>query len=121
MTITDLVEGGFPFFHLGSGRLWRRILNRIRSSGQSEVDAPLAMAYELTLRGLGVALFTPALVERDLSAGRLVQLTMADAEPDVRTIALVRHQRRPALSTAAANFVAVFARRVEGAGRRLLR
>ena len=38
---------------------------------------------------------------------------LEDAEPDSRRIALVRHQRREALSPVAANFVALFRREVE--------
>src|SRR5205085_131893 len=113
LTLEALSDSREPFFHLGSGRLWRRILDRKRLSGNPNIDAPLAMAYQLTLRGMGIALFTSSLVGKDLAAGRLVQLQVEDAEPDSRSIALVRHQRRETLSPVAANFVAVFRWQVE--------
>jgi DNA-binding transcriptional LysR family regulator len=108
VTLDELAQSSEPFFHLGSGRLWTLLVSRIRAVGRSNLDAPLTTAYELLLRGIGVALFTRGLVDGDLKAGRLVEVNVADARPDYRGIALVRHIARERLSPAAANFARVF-------------
>jgi DNA-binding transcriptional LysR family regulator len=106
--LEELIRGTEPFFHLGSGRLWTLIVSRIRALGRSNIDAPLPTAYELVLRGMGVGLFTRGLVQADLTAGRLVEVSVADTRPDYRGIALVRHIARERLSPAAANFARLF-------------
>jgi DNA-binding transcriptional LysR family regulator len=108
LTRDELVRGKEPFFHLGSGRLWTLIVSRMRAVGRNNISAPLPTAYELVLRGIGVALFTRRLVEADLKAGRLVELNVEDARPDYRGIALVRHIAKERLSPAGANFARVF-------------
>jgi DNA-binding transcriptional LysR family regulator len=62
----------------------------------------------MLLRGMGLALFTRALVQDDIQAGRLIELQVADAADDERGIALVRHISRDRLSPAAAAFTEVY-------------
>jgi DNA-binding transcriptional LysR family regulator len=108
VTTAELIASGEPFYHLGSGQQWTKIIAAIRAAGRGNIDAPLATAYELTLNGTGVALFTRSLVHRDLQAGRLVELTVSDAAPDYRGVALVRYVFRDRLSAMAVNFVKTF-------------
>lgn len=108
LTLADLEQGTEPVFHLGSGRLWRRIVAGRRAVGRANVDAPLPTMYTLLIRGMGVALFTRALVQADIEAGRLVELVIEDAGVDHRGVALVRHIARDRLSPASHAFAEVY-------------
>jgi DNA-binding transcriptional LysR family regulator len=104
----DIVEQGRPFFHLGSGQVYRHIVAQIRALDLPNVDVPLSTSDRLLRQGIGVGCYTRTLVADDLTAGRLVELCIADALSDYRQIAFVRYRRKRPLSSAAQNFIAQF-------------
>jgi DNA-binding transcriptional LysR family regulator len=88
--VAEVRELARPFFVLRWGPSVEALLARLTGGEEPSMEIPSVAARQLLLRGMGAALFTRALIEDDLAAGRLVEITLADEGPVYRDSALVR-------------------------------
>jgi DNA-binding transcriptional LysR family regulator len=108
ITSLDLVREGQPYWRVDWGPEVRTWHAHLIEASRTITEMPIHTAHELVLRGLGVALQARPHVTADLTAGRLIELSMRDLPSFARESALVCLSREePHLSTATRAFITV--------------
>jgi len=108
LRVADLVQHGNPFLRVDWSVETRTWQIRVASDEPSEVEVPPHTAYDLVVRGTGVALLTRTFVNRDLVEGRLVELGVSDLPGLLRETILVQVAREAPLPAVVQEFIRIF-------------
>ncbi|BCL80654.1 substrate-binding domain-containing protein [Ktedonobacteria bacterium brp13] len=93
ITLSDVVSQSHPFFLIDWSmevKQWQSHL--LASSPSSMIEVPPQTAYDVIIRGRGVALLTQAMVNQDVKTGRLVELSLQE-RPHLQRESLLMHRR----------------------------
>ncbi len=116
LTVEELVEKGQPYHETVWGTTEDARIAPTSGRGWDEHELPHEMMRQLILRGIGVGFLPQTLVAEDLTSGRLVTLSVSDANGLTRELALVRHARGNALPSAVLSFIDIVRAEVTRAG-----
>jgi DNA-binding transcriptional LysR family regulator len=119
VTIEQVVREADPYHETTWGTLEDARLVHASGRGREVFEFPHGLMRRLILDGIGAGFLPAPLVREDIAAGRLIALSLADADGLIRELALVRHAPSDPLPTAARAFaeaVRAEATRVAGAG-----
>jgi DNA-binding transcriptional LysR family regulator len=109
ITLSDVVSQSQPFFLIDWSmevKQWQSQL--LASSPSSIIEVPPQTAYDLIINGMGVALLTQTMVQQDVTAGRLVELSIRDIPHFQRESLLMQRSADSSLPTAVNEWLRFF-------------
>ncbi|GCE15454.1 LysR family transcriptional regulator [Tengunoibacter tsumagoiensis] len=109
VTLQDIVNQGSPFFLIDWNvevKQWQSHL--LATSPSSTIEVPPQTAYDLLMRGKGVAFLTRTMVEHELKTGTLVELSVQHMPSFHRESLLIQHHAVAPLPVAINEWLRVF-------------